>query len=933
MKNLCLIGERRRKVAFDEQHVPSSPNENNNRHIVDMFQSKDDGALIVEGSRFVLTNDGILSKMNDQGTIEWISHLDKVCEENNSSKSGWLNMAYLDSTAEEQIACISKNGAIVTVSPMTGNAELCGEFEHGLEGACWSPDRDSVLLLTFEDEEEETANKKSVLLMMNVQWEVLAEATIDSHIPSLEDPEGESAVSIAFRPDGTLCAVSTVDRADNMRKVRIFKQETLELHAIGRTEDGSGKLVPNMIASAGIAWAGAGCSQLLATAQRKGKKTTQIIFFEPNGLRHREFSLRENFETKVLGLAWNVESDLLAVTLREANEGSSCDKVQLWHRCNYHWYLKQEIRYNQSVRIARAAFDEEKPYTLYVYFKEDLAWREYEWQWHPSSVHITSSQKTCTAYAIDGCSLNMTSLDKALIPPPMCAAALQLNYPVRQLAFCGNDDCPVSSIVHLSDGSFALLGERKDPFSPPEVMATVHLKDLNHHEIDYTSFRSFVVVNSGLSFLRLLAVCCPDSFSSKEDLVVLTIAWEESMQSATLAYSRDKIPLQQSVLCASPWTDSSEGALVGLRDGSIWEFEVSDKDDVGGELHPLPEQEFMEPCQWIAGLKDASSSSDTNYNDNARHDMDEQLHKRLVFGLSSRSRLYCRDILLADAVSSFFVSTDHQFLCYAAAQGSTSQLRFLPLKDLESFDILMGSDENHVLMGFEPRSVERGSRIVAILPGTPQAVLQMPRGNLEGIYPRALVLRYAMNEIGRRQYGEVFTMMRKHKVNLNLIVDLNPKKFLEEDILLFLQQVTTIDHLNLFISCLQNWDSTSTQYRIPPWFNLESEVDVESKKLFDFSTKINQVCTRLRSVMIETAKNGQLSERRAVTEGHFLLPILSTFAKQTPPQLEDALLLIKENAERSANTSKKPPLFSDAAQSSIQYLAFLADYEVSFVSN
>lgn len=38
------------------------------------------------------------------------------------------------------------------------------------------------------------------------------------------------------------------------------------------------------------------------------------------------------------------------------------------------------------------------------------------------------------------------------------------------------------------------------------------------------------------------------------------------------------------------------------------------------------------------------------------------------------------------------------------------------------------------------RRVERGSRIVAVVPDDTKLILQMPRGNLETIHPRALVL-------------------------------------------------------------------------------------------------------------------------------------------------------------------------------------------------
>ena len=95
---------------------------------------------------------------------------------------------------------------------------------------------------------------------------------------------------------------------------------------------------------------------------------------------------------------------------------------------------------------------------------------------------------------------------------------------------------------------------------------------------------------------------------------------------------------------------------------------------------------------------------------------------------------------------------------------------------------------------------------------------------------------------------------------------------------------------------------------------------------------------------------------RQVKEGHFILPVLSTYAKENPPQLEMAGNLIRDTAVRAAaafvgggtggggeigggrkrpsssayGKKKRSPLMSDASQSSIQYLACLADYDLLF---
>jgi elongator complex protein 1 len=54
---------------------------------------------------------------------------------------------------------------------------------------------------------------------------------------------------------------------------------------------------------------------LIASTQRLPHRH-DIVFFERNGLRHGEFSLRETSEHKVIELQWNADSSILAVWLQ-----------------------------------------------------------------------------------------------------------------------------------------------------------------------------------------------------------------------------------------------------------------------------------------------------------------------------------------------------------------------------------------------------------------------------------------------------------------------------------------------------------------------------------------------------------------------------------------------------------------------------------------
>lgn len=118
--------------------------------------------------------------------------------------------------------------------------------------------------------------------------------------------------------------------------------------------------------------------------QEEEEEQVQVVFFERNGLRRHDFALRESRARAVTvkEMRWNASSDLLAVWVERADpvapeqfghEGDffslfsphntaippfprlyhtlvtlTCSfrmygTVQLWHRGNYYWYLKQTI--------------------------------------------------------------------------------------------------------------------------------------------------------------------------------------------------------------------------------------------------------------------------------------------------------------------------------------------------------------------------------------------------------------------------------------------------------------------------------------------------------------------------------------------------------------------------------------------------------------
>jgi elongator complex protein 1 len=158
----------------------------------------------------------------------------------------------------------------------------------------------------------------------------------------------------------------------------------------------------------------------------------------------------------------------------------------------------------------------------------------------------------------------------------------------------------------------------------------------------------------------------------------------------------------------------------------------------------------------------------------------------LFFGVSSTSKLH-----LASSTNSRTIATNTNSFTIASGflifTTTSHEAKFAPLSAL--------ADETK----WESRRVERGSRIVVAVPSTMSLVLQMPRGNLETIHPRPMVMRVVEEELDKGNYRNAFISCRKHRIDLNVLVTHSQEAFLEH-LPQFVEQVHEVDHINLFLT-------------------------------------------------------------------------------------------------------------------------------------
>lgn len=122
--------------------------------------------------------------------------------------------------------------------------------------------------------------------------------------------------------------------------------------------------------------------------------------------------------------------------------------------------------------------------------------------------------------------------------------------------------------------------------------------------------------------------------------------------------------------------------------------------------------------------------------------------KTLLVGLGKSGRLYAftpgRDTrILATNANSFTISSS--FVVFTTTAHDS---KYVPVSDLvEIFTEERESEAKDIPDKWTVRKVERGSRIVVAVPSTMSLVLQMPRGNLETINPRPLVMEVVTNDL------------------------------------------------------------------------------------------------------------------------------------------------------------------------------------------
>ncbi|XP_061873877.1 elongator complex protein 1 isoform X3 [Colius striatus] len=810
-------------------------------------------------------------------------------------------------SAEAGTVLVGSQYGLVELGPAGDSVECVGSVDSGLSTMSWSPDQELVLLATGQQ----------TLIMMTRDFEPITEKQIHQDEfgegkfvalgwgkkeTQFHGSEGKQAAHrkqtevlpasawddgrprVTWRGDGQFVAVSAICPETGCRKVRVWNRE-LVLQSTSEPISGLEQA---------LSWKPSG--NLIASTQEKPNRH-DIVFLEKNGLLHGEFTLPfQKGQVKVNELLWNADSTVLAVWLEDLKvENSNPDSyVQLWTTGNYHWYLKQSLHFGslEENQLVSLLWDREYPYRLHV-LCQGWQYLSYDWHWTTDHGMGESSQHAANVAVIDGDKVLVTAFQHAVVPPPMCTYEVQLQQAVNQVAFHTDPKHSGDMAVLDADNKIYVYRYGQSTVNDPTVrfgavsgngfkaaVETPHLDKT--YRVDVGGDNGEVLNPLGLRFLTWLQ---DDSFlvvgqgrhASQSVLHHLTApshkaGAEEKHLSLWLS-----VPVDGEVvsLCCSPVTRT---VALQLADRQILKYRWEASSPAlepwwtgsGSVVH------FPYPCV---------QTSITRING-----------EEVILGLTDRCRFFVNDLEVASNITSF--ATYNEFLL-VTTNSHTCQcfcLKNTSVKALQAALSSCAAPSSETL-----RKVERGSRIVTVVPQDTKVVLQMPRGNLETIHHRALVLAQIRKWLDRLMFREAFQCMRKLRINLNLLYDHNPKVFLE-NAETFIRQIDSVNYINLFFTELKEEDFTKSMY---PSLNGSSNVQPHQHP---DQKKVNVVCDVMRLAM------------EHIDPQKYCLSILTAYVKKSPPELEVALQKVHDLRESITPDGK-----AVSAEEALKYLLFLVD--------
>ncbi|KAI0030870.1 IKI3 family-domain-containing protein [Vararia minispora EC-137] len=763
---------------------------------------------------------------------------------------------------EGVLALLTRAGEIATLALDAPDEPIrtIGDIDDGIDGAAWSPDAATLAIVT----------RAGALVLMSATFEVIAEGPLDredfgadaptalgwgstqtqfhgslgksaassSTLPALAaaPPSDDTLPRLTWRSDGAFLGISSLSppSTNNLRRrvIRIFARDG-SLQATSEP-------VPGL--EHALAWRPAGPGLLAATQRfggfvgagqgRRGRH--DVVFFERNGLRHGEFEMREGEGRvrkegreqegegyRVRELGWSAGGGVFSVWISRKD----ADAVQLWTTGNYHWYLKQELTPPPGrTRFSSVAWHPEDAMRMLLTTDDTFV------EQHLALETCSTPFDTGTVAVVDGANILLTPFRTSNVPPPMYAHTLPLpptHFP------------PSAAPRHIA------LAQSTDTLCALSPSGHVTAYDLRTHGRTLDPRHLFSADLSG----------------------ALDAVWRETALWDGAVAVLGATPAGHDILRLAPDRDDPGAAhtcvgavCVGVMRGGRLIAAVASAPGHPDSTNVLADVDAPSVIDVPSDIEAPPSVDSANASTDAPASAQSATHAPLTLATSATSFACTAEfVIYTTAVhEAHFVRTEE--LCAAGQDGPDAGLP---------------------TVRSEKRRVERGARIVVAVPAATALVLQMPRGNLETIYPRPMVMAVVRTDVARGEYRKAFVACRKHRIDLASLVEQDFDRFVT-DVPVFVRQVNEVEYLNLFLTSIG-----------------QSALSVE---------RIGVLCDAVRT------------ELERVDLKKYANCVLTAHVAKKPPELESALGVLLKLKESDA------ALVEDA----VKYVIFLVDANTLF---
>ncbi|KAF2086110.1 elongator complex protein [Saccharata proteae CBS 121410] len=857
MRNLRLVQRTRRSLQAEALPLTATAWDTSTDSLICTFGPSESSAVI-DLKRFS-------NKTNSEDDdFSLIASWDAPCPLPDLQCDKVLNLQYFPDTLTSCLVLAGGDIIIVRGEPLPGEdlIEIVGSVDAGITAAAWSPDEEllaittrantllymtrdfeNVTNITFTAEDIKASNHVSVgwgkreTQFQGKRAKAMRDPTVPEHVDEgVLSSADDRRVSISWRGDGAYLAVNAIYE-ENRRMIRVYSREGV-IDSVSEPVD---------YLEGALSWRPAG--NLMAGIQRLQDRI-DVVFFERNGLRHGQFSLRLTAEERDswggnIGLAWNNDSTVLAVSFK--------DRIQLWTMGNYHYYLKQEIslirwcpNFEDVAEPVHVRWNPEKPLRLATVIPGALERLDYVFT--VSKCSAAEPNDYGIVPVIDGQTVKITPLRLANVPPPMALHEVSLKGNAIDVAV--NASSTVLATLHENVLCFYDYDPRTKPVPEPTIQTCMSLP------VSPTYWKQLAF--RGDSEVYTLY----QDDLTEGNVICQTILGEDSCEMIDSG-DREVHSIFSSV-------DYSTVCVL-FGDGTVCPLDLQ-AFTIGNTICRFPR-----PPSWVEVI---------------RHGDEE-----IAFGLTSGGMLYANERVLVKNCTSFQVTPAH--LIFTTTQ---HLLKFVHLAPVHELEIPLDEPEKDERC----RAIERGAKLVAVMPSSFSVTLQMPRGNLETIYPRALVVAGIRRSIEEKKYKTAFMACRNHRVDMNIIHDHAPEQFMA-DISLFIDQVKKVSHIDLFLSQLRDEDVTQTMYvetlkskaGPSPAVNGTTPATITAAAT---GSKVNRICDAFLEVL----------QSRTATN---LQNIITSHVCKSPPDLEGGLQIISKLREED----------SDLAEKAAEHICFLAD--------